>query len=92
MTQYPIYGGGMKEAHILHIHNTVTLSETREAYQMGKSVLHTNGLKPMAFGTEGRCFTSLLPRRRKIHKRIGNGEISRRKVKQGIRNTEVSAM
>jgi len=92
MTQDPIYGGGMKETHILHIHNTVTLSETRGDYQMGKSVLHTNGLKPMAFGTESRCFTSLTPTRRKIYKWIGKGEISRRKVKQGIRSPEVSAM
>ena len=59
---------------------------------MGKSVLHINGLKPMAFGTESRCFTSLPPRRRKIYKWIGKGEISRKKLKQGIRIPEVSAM
>ena len=58
MTQDPIYGGGMKGVYSLHTHNTVTSSHTREAYQMGKSVLHPNGLKPMAFSTKGQCFTS----------------------------------
>lgn len=79
MTQDPIYGGEMKKAHILHTHNTVTLSEIREAYQIGKSVLHPNGLKPMAFGKD-QCFISLPPRRRKIYKWIGRGELSSRKV------------
>jgi hypothetical protein len=57
MTQDPVYSGGMKEPHILCAHNTITLSETRDAYHMGKSVLHPNGLKPMAFGI-GQCYTS----------------------------------
>jgi len=32
MTQDPIYGGGMNGVHILHTHNTVTSSDTRQAY------------------------------------------------------------
>jgi hypothetical protein len=81
MTKDPVYSGGMKEAHILRAHNTITLSETREAYPHGKICTTSKWSK-----THGLWHRSVL------HKWIGKGEISRRKVWKGIRRPEVSAM